>query len=83
MPDEPVSLRHAPEQRELFLQLTEKDKGNFNALFNTMKELGESISSLTGRFDALISSMQLGRPPRGGNGPAGGHGGPRKPRHLH
>lgn len=41
------------EQRELFLQLTEKDKGNFNALFNTMKELGESISSLTGRFDAL------------------------------
>ncbi len=37
----------------------------------------------TGRFDALISSMQLGRPPRGGSGPAGGHGGPRKPRHLH
>jgi hypothetical protein len=36
----------------------------------------------TGRFDALISSMQLGRPPRG-SGPAGGHGGPRKPRHLH
>ena len=36
----------------------------------------------TGRFDALISSMQLGRPPRGNGGPGHG-GGPRKPRHLH
>lgn len=36
----------------------------------------------TDRFDALVNSMQLGRPPRG-SGP-GGHGGPpRKPRHLH
>lgn len=32
------------------------------------------------RFDALVSSLQLGRPPRG---PSGGHGGGRKPRHLH
>ena len=50
-------------------------------------ELGGVVAEIdklfTGRFDALISSMQLGRPPRGGNGPAGGHGGPRKPRHLH
>jgi hypothetical protein len=34
------------------------------------------------RFDALVSSMQLGRPPRGHGGPSG-HGGGRKPRHLH
>ena len=50
-------------------------------------ELGEVVGAIdklfTGRFDDLISSMQLGRPPRGSNGPAGGHGGPRKPRHLH
>ena len=50
-------------------------------------ELGEVVAAIdklfTGRFDALISSMQLGRPPRGSGG-QGGHGsGPRKPRHLH
>ncbi len=38
------------------------------------------------RFDALVSSLELGKPPRGSGG--GGHGGPahgggRKPRHLH
>jgi hypothetical protein len=36
----------------------------------------------TQRFDALVSSMHLGRPPRGHGGPSG-HGGGRKPRHLH
>jgi hypothetical protein len=39
----------------------------------------------TQRFDNLVSSLQVGRPPRGHSGPgggAGGHGG-RKPRHLH
>lgn len=52
-------------------------------------ELGEVVAAIdslfTDRFDALLNSMQMGRPPRGGgNGPAGGHGGgPRKPRHLH
>lgn len=49
-------------------------------------ELGEVVAAIdrlfTNRFDALVSSMQLGKPPRG-SGPAGGHGGPRKPRHLH
>lgn len=50
-------------------------------------ELGGVVAEIdklfTGRFDALISSMQLGRPPRGSGG-QGGHGsGPRKPRHLH
>lgn len=36
------------------------------------------------RFDDLVNSLQLGRPPRGsGGGHGGGHGGGRKPRHLH
>ena len=48
-------------------------------------ELGDVVASIdklfNQRFDALVSSMQLGKPPRG-HGPSG-HGGPRKPRHLH
>ncbi len=36
------------------------------------------------RFDALVSSLEIGKPPRGpGGGFGGGHGGGRKPRHLH
>ena len=37
------------------------------------------------RFDALVNSMQLGKPPRGQGGSQGGssHSGGRKPRHLH
>ena len=35
------------------------------------------------RFDDLVSSLQLGRPPRGSGGHGNGHGGGRKPRHLH
>ena len=36
------------------------------------------------RFDDLVNSLQLGKPPRGsGGGHGGGHGGGRKPRHLH
>jgi hypothetical protein len=36
------------------------------------------------RFDALVSSLELGKPPRGsGGGHGNGHGGGRKPRHLH
>jgi hypothetical protein len=37
------------------------------------------------RFDALVNSLELGKPPRGsgGAGPGGGHGGGRRPRHLH
>ncbi len=36
------------------------------------------------RFDALVSSLELGKPPRGSGGPSGGsHGGGRRPRHLH
>lgn len=52
-------------------------------------ELGEVVSAVDKlfeqRFDALVNSMQLGKPPRGfGGSPGGsGHGGGRKPRHLH
>lgn len=52
-------------------------------------ELGEVVAAIDKlfeqRFDALESSMQLGRPPRGlgGASGSGGHGGGRKPRHLH
>ncbi|MES2242492.1 MAG: DUF6806 family protein [Pseudomonadota bacterium] len=53
-------------------------------------ELGDVVSAVDKlfeqRFDALVSSMQLGRPPRGMGGPQGGAGhggGGRKPRHLH
>lgn len=37
------------------------------------------------RFDDLVNSLQLGKPPRGTGGGSGGsgHGGGRKPRHLH
>ncbi len=52
-------------------------------------ELGEVVEAVdklfAGRFDALANSMELGKPPRGLGGPQGGsgHGGGRKPRHLH
>ena len=52
-------------------------------------ELGEVVEAVDKlferRFDDLVSSMQLGRPPRGPGGSQGGtgHGGGRKPRHLH
>ncbi|MES1980230.1 MAG: DUF6806 family protein [Pseudomonadota bacterium] len=53
-------------------------------------ELGEVVAAIdklfAQRFDALVTSMQLGRPPRGTGGSSGsaGHGGGgRKPRHLH
>jgi hypothetical protein len=49
-------------------------------------ELGDVVLAIdklfTERFDALVNSMQLGRPPRGHGGQSG-HGGSRKPRHLH
>ena len=37
------------------------------------------------RFDKLVSSLELGKPPRGSGGGSGsgGHGGGRRPRHLH
>ena len=52
-------------------------------------ELGEVVEAIDRlferRFESLVTSMQLGRPPRGSGGSSGGssHGGGRKPRHLH
>ena len=50
-------------------------------------ELGEVVGAVDAlferRFNDLANSMQLGRPPRGQGGSPGGHGGGRKPRHLH
>jgi hypothetical protein len=52
-------------------------------------ELGEVVEAVDKlferRFESLVNSMQLGRPPRGPGGSQGGtgHGGGRKPRHLH
>ncbi|MES2977079.1 MAG: DUF6806 family protein [Pseudomonadota bacterium] len=52
-------------------------------------ELGDVVLAIDKlferRFDALVNSMQLGKPPRGMGGSQGGsgHGGGRKPRHLH
>jgi hypothetical protein len=51
-------------------------------------ELGEVVSAVDRlfekRFDALVNSMQLGKPPRGMGGSSNGpNRGGRKPRHLH
>ena len=55
-------------------------------------ELGGVVAEIdklfTQRFDALVNSLEIGRPPRGpgGSGGAGGShggGGGRRPRHLH
>jgi hypothetical protein len=37
----------------------------------------------TQRFDALVNSLELGRPPRGPGGASGHGSGGRRPRHLH
>ncbi|HET8747020.1 MAG TPA: DUF6806 family protein [Ramlibacter sp.] len=44
--------------------------------------VGEIDKLFSKRFDALVSSLELGKPPRGSGG-APGHGGGRRPRHLH
>ena len=48
-------------------------------------ELGGVVAEIdklfSQRFDDLVNSLQLGKPPRSSGG--GGHGGGRKPRHLH
>ncbi|SFM47102.1 DUF6806 family protein [Variovorax sp. OV329] len=52
-------------------------------------ELGGVVAEIdklfSDRFDALVNSLEIGKPPRGnGGGPGGGsHGGGRRPRHLH
>ena len=50
-------------------------------------ELGGVVNEIdklfSARFDNLVNSLDLGRPPRGPNGGHGGGHGGRKPRHLH
>ncbi len=51
-------------------------------------ELGGVVTEIdrlfSQRFDELVSSLELGKPPRGSGGGSGGsHGGGRRPRHLH
>ena len=56
-------------------------------------ELGGVVAEIdklfTQRFDALVNSLEIGKPPRGPGGPSGpggshgGGGGGRRPRHLH
>lgn len=46
--------------------------------------VGEIDRLFSQRFDSLVNSLEIGKPPRGsGGGHGGGHGGGRKPRHLH
>lgn len=52
-------------------------------------ELGGVVAEIdklfTQRFDDLVNSLEIGKPPRGSGGPGGSHGGGggRRPRHLH
>ena len=54
-------------------------------------ELGGVVAEIdrlfSQRFDALVNSLEIGKPPRGPGGSGGGHGGGggggRRPRHLH
>ena len=50
-------------------------------------ELGGVVAEIdklfTQRFDALVNSLELGKPPRGSGGSGGHGGGNRRPRHLH
>ncbi len=71
-------------QRDLLVQ----DVVNLMERHFDGSELGGVVSEIdklfTQRFDALVSSLEIGKPPRGsGGGFGGGHGGGRKPRHLH
>lgn len=65
-------------QRDLLVQ----DAVNLLERHFDGSELGDVISEIdklfNRRFDAMVSSLEIGKPPRGG-----GHGGGRKPRHLH
>jgi uncharacterized protein (DUF2267 family) len=69
-------------QRDLLVQdVVHVMERHFDA--SELTDVVASIDQLfSQRFDALVNSMQLGRPPRGHGGPSG-HGGGRKPRHLH
>jgi len=65
-------------QRDLLVQ----DVVNLMERHFDASELGGVVQAIdqlfANRFNAMVNSLQLGKPPRGG----GSHGGPRKPRHL-
>lgn len=68
-------------QRDMLVQdVIDMMERHFDA--NELEGVVAEIDRLfTRRFDALVSSLELGKPPRGSGG-GGGHAG-RKPRHLH
>jgi hypothetical protein len=72
-------------QRDLLVQdVVEMMERHFDGaeLTGVVAEIDKLFSH---RFDALVSSLELGRPPRGAGGGSGnsGHGSGRRPRHLH
>ena len=78
----PAAIMHV--QRDLLVQ----DVVNLMERHFDGAELGGVVSEIdrlfTQRFDALVSSLELGKPPRGSGGSSGhGGGGGRRPRHLH
>lgn len=80
---DPASIMQV--QRDLLVQ----DVVNLMERHFDGAELGGVVAAIdtlfSQRFDDLVSSLQLGKPPRGSGGGSGGvgHGGGRKPRHLH
>jgi len=81
---DPAAIMQA--QRDLLVQdvvgLMERHFDG-SELSGVVQEIDKLFSE---RFSDLVSSLELGKPPRGsgGGGPqGGGHGGGRRPRHLH
>ncbi|MCX8521875.1 MAG: hypothetical protein ORN28_10115 [Rhodoferax sp.] len=78
----PAAIMHV--QRDLLVQeLIHTMERHFDA-----SELGGVVTEVdklfAKRFDALVHSLDIGKPPYGSGGNhGGGHGGGRKPRHLH
>lgn len=70
-------------QRDLLVQ----DVVNLMERHFDGSELSGVVSEIdrlfTQRFDALVSSLEIGKPPRGTGGGHGGGGAGRRPRHLH
>ena len=68
-------------QRDLLVQ----DVVNLMERHFDASELGGVVAEIdklfTQRFDALVNSLEISKPPRGPGG--GSHGGGRRPRHLH
>ena len=78
---DPAAIMQA--QRDLLVQdvvgLMERHFDG-SELSGVVQEIDKLFSE---RFNELVSSLELGKPPRGSGGPQGGHGGGRRPRHLH